>query len=206
MKTSRWGKSVYLCVLLCLMCFLVAGCAPKEKPQDNVMSLCKGILYQDAETLAKYEVDGDKLHKQLIRAFNSNFNAASEGMFSKEQSTRIAEAYLNALKRVDISVEPKSQDGEKAEVEVTVSRFNIEKAFDEQTLVEKLKTRLPANPSEKMITDTITDILVEIMDGLQADGTQKFTVKCNYDKKNKMWMPEDMDQFTDQLESAVLGI
>ena len=170
------------------------------------MSLCKGILYQDAETLAKYEVDGDKLHKQLIRAFNSNFNAASEGMFSKEQSTRIAEAYLNALKRVDISVEPKSQDGEKAEVEVTVSRFNIEKSFDEQTLVEKLKTRLPANPSEKMITDTITDILVEIMDGLQADGTQKFTVKCNYDKKNKMWMPEDMDQFTDQLESAVLGI
>ena len=203
MKTSRLGKSVYLCVLLCLMCFLVAGCAPKEKPQDSMLSLCKGILYQDSDAMAKFKVDGDKLHKRFITAFSRNFMASSGGIFSKEQSVRVGEAYLNALKRIDISVEPKSQDGDNAEVEVTVSRFDLTKAFDEKTLVEKVRTRLPENPSNQMVMETVTNILVETIDTMQADGKQTFTVKCKYDKKNKLWMPEDMENFTEQLIDAV---
>ncbi|BAL84438.1 hypothetical protein SELR_27300 [Selenomonas ruminantium subsp. lactilytica TAM6421] len=206
MKTSRWGKSVYLCVVLCFLCFLVAGCAPKEKPEDNVMSLSKGILYQDAETLSKFKVDSDKMHKEMINAFNRNFNAGSAGIFSKDQSTRVGESCLNMLKRAEISTKAKSQDGEKAEVEITVSKFDMEKAFNEQTLVEKLKSRLPANASEKMVIETITDIMVETMDGLQPDGTQTITVQCTYDKNNKMWMPDDVEKFTDQLLSTVLDI
>ena len=206
MRTSRLGKSVYLCVVLCFLCFFVAGCAPKEKPQDNIMSLSKGILYQDAEALSKFKMDSDKLHKEMIKAFNRNFKAGSEGVFSKEQSTRVAESFMNMLKRAEVNTKTKSEDGDKAEVEITVSKFNLEKAFNEQTWVEKLKNRLPANASEKMVVETITDILTETMDGMQTDGTQTITVQCTYDKNNKVWMPDDVENFTEQLITSVLGL
>ena len=206
MKTSRWRKSVYLCVVLCFLSFLVAGCAPKEKPQDNMMSLCKGILYQDAEILSKYKIDNDKMHKETLKGFTQNLRAYSAGMFSKEQSTRIGEAYLNLLKRAEIDTKTKSQDGDKAEVEITVSKFEVEKAFDKQVLVEKLQKRLPSNATERMVVENITDIMVETIDGIQADGTQTITVPCTYDKNLKMWMPDDVEKFTEQLELAIVGM
>lgn len=204
MKKTCLGKSVYLLVVLCSLCFLVAGCAPKEKPQDNIKSLSTGLLHQDTETLSKFKVDGDKMHTEMIKSFSRNFNAGSEGIFSKDQSTRVAESCLNMLKRVEIDTKTKSQEGDKAEVEITVSKFELEKAFDEQTLTEKLKKRLPANASEKMVMEDLTDIMVETMDGMQADGTQTITVQCTYDKKNKVWMPDDVEKFTDELISAAL--
>ena len=53
----------------------------------------KAVLNDDAASLKKFGMEEGTVRKNFVEGFSTNFQTATDGIFSKEQSTRIAEAF-----------------------------------------------------------------------------------------------------------------
>ena len=197
------SKALFLIVFV--VCILISGCAPKEKPEDNISSIANAILQQDGKLLKKFNISGDDLHREMVETVANEYRMNSGYVFSMEQSRRVGEAYINLLKKVNVATKTISVDGGKATVEVTVGTINMD-SIDLETIILKLANRISEDSSEKVILDECTKVIIEEINGLSITGEGKFKTTCTYDKKVKMWVPDDMEKFGSDLESTIMGL
>ena len=196
-------KSIF--VILCLVCMLISGCAPKEKPEESISSIANAILQQDGKLLKKFNISGDDMHKEMVKATADAYRVNSGFIFSQEQSMRVGEAYINLLKKVNVSTKTISVDGNKANVEITVGTINID-SINLENLTLKLAGRISEYSSEKEILDECTNVIIEEINGLPVTGQSNFKTTCTYNKDVKMWVPDDIEKFGMDLESTIIGL
>lgn len=196
-------RSIQLaCLFLCLICFFLSGCGSKSKPDEDVVNICKAILQKDKDSASKLNLDSEKLYDNLL---NSLIERLHDDMLSKEQAKRMGEAFINSLKKVNISAKTISKDGDNAEVELTITPIDLKTALDNDALMKEMENRMSPYPSEKELAELITQIMVEKINNASPAGDKKMKVSCTYDKKEKLWMPNNMDQFSEQLAVTALG-
>lgn len=196
-------KSIF--IVLCLVCMLISGCAPKEKPEESIASIANAILQQDGQLLKKFNISGDDMHREMVKATADAYRVNSGFIFSQEQSMRVGEAYVNLLKKVNVSTNTVSVDGGKATVEITVGTINLD-SINLETITLKLAGRISEYSSEKEILDECTNVMIEEISRLPVTGQSKFKTTCTYNKDVKMWVPDDIEKFGTDLESNIMGL
>ncbi len=196
-------RSIQLaCLFLCLICFFLSGCSSKSKPEEDILSVCKIILQQDKDSASKFDLNPKDLHDVLLNGFTKQFG---DSVFSKEQATRMGEAFINTLKKAKVSAKTISEDGDKAEVELTITPIDLKAALDDKALNKALEKKgLSPNTTEKELAEIVTQIMVEQINNASPAGDKKIKVPCTYNEKEKVWMPNDMEQFSEQLALTAL--
>ena len=201
------NRFLRLTLMTCLivMCFVVAGCGEKESADVSVKNYCEVILKMDLDAMKKLpQVDNPgQLHLNLLGSIINNYNQVFGGALTQQQITRIATAITNSFKKSDISTRVLSKDKNKATVEVTVGVVYLDKV-DIIEVANKVDLEHPY-ASETDALEYLTQEIVNQIGALNPSGTGTLTVTCTYDKKNGVYVIDDVNTFSKQLMAKTIG-
>lgn len=194
----------YAIVIIGILCLIVGGCMEKEKADESIKTLCMAVLHQDSASLKKFNITSDEIRRVMRNKFVAQFQANSGYVFSEAQASRIADAYLDSLKKLVISTAIDRKDGEMTRVVVAVQKFDLSKLDD--PVAETELERQMLFMSQEQATEIYTRYLIMKIQQLQPVGIASLNVNCNYDSGRGMWIPSDIEGFFIRLEMAALGM
>ena len=184
--------------VIAIACYLLVG--GKEDPAKSVEGYTVAFVHQDKEKADKAKIPYEKMHKQLISAFAKGFRQESGNAVNQKQSEAIAEAYFAQWKKLDVHTKKISENGTKAVVEITIGKLS---PVDFDALRAKIQA-IPNDPATRAKRgDIIVDIYKEAYEARQQAGTVSFEIECQYNAKDKIWIPTDVKNYADQVKAAI---
>lgn len=196
--------TVYLLAIACTLCLLAGGCMEKEKADASIKTLCAAVLHQEPASLKKFSVTSDEIRRAMKNKFVSQFQATSGYIFSEAQASRIADAYLDSLKRLVVSTAIDGKSGETTRVAVTVQKYNLNQLNDPVAEAELERQMMFMSPEQGV--EAYTQYLITKIQQLQPAGMASLNVNCSYDSEKGMWIPNDIEGFFIRIEMAALGM
>jgi hypothetical protein len=119
-------------------------------------------------------------------------------MFTGKQSKQMADALINALKKVSIDVQPTDDE---SKVQVTVNGLDFEKDFSSKNT--KLDVDFGATQEE--ITASIARAVAKKFNAMKVSKTMVFVVNCEHHEEGDVWMPENMQALFEALSASAMG-
>lgn len=188
-----------LSALLLVICLFTACGEEKKSPADDIKLLTQAILQDDKEAMKKFYVDVAEMN--FAELYGDAINKEAGNLFSKEQANRIGAAVVNALKKIQFSVEDGKIDGDKATVSVTVDKFS---QFNESDVTSRLPADMQTQSPEAQM-EILTKTMVDAVNAITTNGKATFTVDCVYNENIKMWVPTNPTAFGFTLTSTIVG-
>ena len=183
---------------------LASGGGTQGDPAKDMERLGKAYLGQDLSYLEKLEPGSaagvEKLHKRIVEGLQQKLAKDYLTDLTQGQRRRLAEAMMQAIKRVDVRAKTLHKEGEWADVEMSVS---VIEPFSqkEQDVVRK---RVPPRASWKEALAIFVDEMVSRLEWKQPSGTKTFQVKCVYYSPWRVWMPVELPKFIHVLLTSPL--
>ena len=189
------------------------------------LTSCMGTvsLEKSAKLLAEYYVKHDQA---ALRKLGASSETAKEGIETEkaerkkdiqssfarsgveatdEQLEKIYEAQMEAIKKVTITTEVVSQDGDSAEVKISMNYIDAE-AIDEAAAEEAFKDIKDGEKnSDKLKKECLEKYVNSIVKGLKEakPSTEKNEAIFTFEKGAMFWMPEEMELFTEGIDSLM---
>ena len=192
-------KKILSATILMLALFVTACGAEKNSPADDINTLCKAFLHFDEAALKKVDMTPADYEKQFIAEFTKGLIQSSGINFSGEQIAKVHDATVNVFKRTEFKTETISENENKATVKITVSTFE---KFDEALLLSKMPANVESMSEDEQI-NAVSNALPAALQDLKIAGNSDFTVDCEYNKLSEMWLPIDLDNFSDMLSKKI---
>ena len=182
---------------------LASGGVTKGDPAKDIESLARAYLGQNPSYLEKIgsgAADVEKLHKRIVEGLQQKLAKDYLTDLTQGQRRRLAEAMMQAIKRVDVRARTLHKEAGWADVEMSVS---VIEPFSqkEQDVVRK---RVPPGASWKEALAIFVDEMVSRLEWKQPSGTKTFQVKCVYYSPWRVWMPVELPKFIHVLLTSPL--
>ena len=199
-------KNLLVVSLIMMVCVLFTACsAGREKADEGMKNLSVAMLHLDKDVLSKYG-EADDLEGDFLKGFVPSFQQSSGNLFTKDQATDIGKAMVKKLATVEVkSAAIVSEKEDEAEVKITVDKLDGSVLEAEPNADENKKLQT-AIGSKEALQKALTDIFVARITNAPKAGTAELTVKCKYDKEKKVWQPNDMDSYVEELYTKAWGM
>ena len=166
--------------------------------EQNIKLLCETVVHFNEEGLNKFQYSREDLYQQWTGNFITAMKQSANNMFSDKQSGQMANALINALKRV--AIDTRATD-EESKVQVIVNGLDMEKDFSDKNI----KLDVEFGSTQEEIVAAITKAMVKKFNNLKLSKTTVFVVDCEYNEEADFWMPKNMQAFFDTLSASVMG-
>lgn len=189
------------------------------------LSSCMGTvsLEKSAKLLAKYYVKHDE---SALKKLGASSDTAKEGIeeekrerkkeiqasFARagveatdEQLEKIYEAQMKAIDKVTIEAEVISQEEDSADVKISMNYIDVQ-SIDEAAAEDAFKDiKDGENNSEKLKKESLDKYVNNLVKGLEKakPSTEKNEAIFTFKKGALSWMPEDMELFTEGIDSLM---
>ncbi|SEH29851.1 hypothetical protein [Selenomonas sp. KH1T6] len=192
-------------ILVVFSIFLLAACSQSAiEPADaGIKTYCKAILDIDDESTKKARLPKDELEKTMVSVFANAFQSSSNGMFNKEQSERIGNAFLDELKKIQVETKLIEGKDKKATVEVTVNQIDL-KELNSAAIEKDVKDKGKNLKTKEEAIEEVTNATIEEIKKIEPKGNVSFTVDCTYSDIKKIWEPNDVSSFAKDLISTAV--
>ena len=165
---------------------------------NDIQLLCETVLHFNADGLRKFNFSRNDLFQQWTSSFVETMNESTNNMFSKEQSFQIANALMNSLQKVKVTVDASYSE---SKVEITVNGMDFEKEF----APESLHFNIMPGAEPKEIAVAVVKAIVDKFDEMKPSKSTVFSIDCEFDKKSNFWMPKDLQEFFKNLSVNAMG-
>ena len=173
---------------------LASGGVTKGEPAKDIESLARAYLGQDPSYLEKIgsgAADVEKLHKRIVEGLQQKLAKDYLTDLTQGQRRRLAEAMMQAIKRVDVRARTLHKEAGWADVEMSVS---VIEPFSQKER-DAVRKRVPPGASWKEALAIFVDEMVSRLEWKQPSGTKTFQVKCVYYSPWGVWVPVEPSKF-----------
>lgn len=159
--------------------------------KNDVKLLCEAVLHFDAKGMKKFKYLRKDLYNMWTTSLIQEIKENMPDSFSDEQASKIGNAMISALKKVEVSTNEIAKD----KVEITI------KGLDVGSIVGNNNLQLDVNPGVKKeeFIDSVIRTVEKNFDALQVGEPKVFVVDCGYYEKEKFWAPIKMDEFLQKI-------
>lgn len=190
------------------------------------LSSCMGTvsLEKSAKLLAEYYVKHDE---SALRKLGASSETAKEGIetekaerkkdiqssfaragveASDEQLEKIYKAQMEAIKKVTITTDTVSEEGDTAEIKISMNYIDVE-AIDEAAAEEAFKDiEEGQKSSDELKKECLEKYVDNIVKGLEEakPSTEKNEAIFTFEKGAMSWIPEEMELFTEGIDSLMI--
>ena len=190
------------------------------------LSSCMGTvsLEKSAKLLAEYYVKHDE---SALKKLGASSETAEEGIETEkserkkeiqasfarsgveatdEQLEKIYKAQMEAIKKVTITTDTVSKDGDTAEVKISMNYIDVE-SIDEAAAEEAFKgIEEGEKSSDKLKKECLEKYVDSLVKGLEEaePSSEKNEAIFTFEKGAMSWMPEEMELFTEGIDSLMI--
>lgn len=193
----------FLMLIVLVFSCLLSGC-DSNAAKNSAEIYCSVIFKSDAKDIQKIgasDSDKDKILKEYEDKTKDQLKRnllLMEYSASDEQLNSVYEAYKEALSKITYEVKQISKSGDKAEVEISTTYFDVKKideqaamdAFDE---TDKMEFASTDEESKKYSEIYINKLAEELKNA--APSSEKSSNTFKFKKVNKYWVPDDETNF-----------
>lgn len=166
--------------------------------EQDIKLLCETILHFDKKGLKAFNISREDLYKKWTGEFIDAMKKSANNIFTGKQSKQMADALINALKKV--SIDTQATDDE-SKVQVTVNGLDFEKDFSNKN------TRLDVDfgATQEEIAASVARAVAKKFNSMKVAKTMVFVVDCEHHEEGDVWMPINMQAFFDTLSASAMG-
>ena len=224
-------KLFSLAAVLILSCMLLAGCQSKMVPADQVTgALFELVAMDDASAIQEllgFESEEDvrsslmEDSSDLVSGLEEMFTGAGI-TFTQDELDEMKGSLLTMLRKMPYTAEITSEDSDQTVVTLTINGFSMAEMSEiavnvQQDVVASLSEEeqmLIASGDEQAVSDFMRQYMKDYMTAVgemePMEETTEVTVTCEKfrvdvsGEEKVVWMPADVDQFSADVEAAVL--
>lgn len=198
---------------LLMIPLMLMGCKPKVAPEETAKTLFEFAIKGDQSGLAKIGVSQSEVDKAtqkekegFVKGMKTSFTSAGLEI-TDAQVQEIYKGVIEAFKKVTVTTETVSQTDKTADVKLKSTYYDLEalsmKAAN--TSVEQFKNAGITDEKElkTKLTDSFIKNLILELKNAKAVQTKEKTFK--FVVKEKIWLPENEDQYFSDIAGLVSG-
>ena len=167
---------------------------------ESIKLYCDAFVRQD-EGAQKQLVSTEAFNMKV--AFTSALQTTG-AILSPAEASELGDAYMQALRNTSVETPVSEQGNERATVQVTVTRFDMQSARQKASSI--LRERMKLGSSEEDVRRVALEATAEVYRTLQPVGTVTFFVPVRYNEKTRIWDPTDPMQFGFDLSKQTMGV
>ncbi len=202
----KLSKKFTMSLVLMFLCFVIGGCMEKETPDVSIKACCEAFLYRDPVSLKSLNRTPDEMDRSFLRGFVPAFIQSSGFIFSDDQARRVGTALMNNLRKVSVvRTEVIAKNGKQASVRVTLNSLRMDSIKQQALEADIAKQASPWMTQDQLIEITAQS-LIKHVGQLEPSSTSTFSVDCTYKDDQGKWMPDNMENFGQELIAAAIGM
>ncbi len=211
MKNVKKNLAIFMSLLMIPL--MLMGCKPKVAPDETAKTLFNFAVKGDQTGLSKIGVSQSEIDS-AVKKEKESFIKEIKGTFTSSglqitdaQVNEVYKAVVDDFKKVTVTAETTSQTDKTAEVKLKSTYFDLEaismKAAN--TAIDQFKDSGITDEKElktKLTDAFIKNLIAELKNakpGQSKEKTFKFIIK------DKVWFPENEDQFFSDIAGLASG-
>ena len=171
---------------------------------ESIKLYCDAFVRQEEgaqKQLVSYGAPTEAFNMKV--AFTSALQTTG-AILSPAEASELGDAYMQALRNTSVETTVSEQGNERATVQVTVTRFDMQSARQKASSI--LRERMKLGSSEEDVRRVALEATAEVYRTLQPVGTVTFFVPVRYNEKTRIWDPTDPMQFGFDLSKQTMGV
>ena len=213
---------------LCLSLLFLAGCSAVWAKNPVFLVGCSAVwaknpdAAQVGEALCRLYVQGDSDTAQTLKDWDTetialslrddlyqqiclNLSELSGGPVDDTLSEQVAEANLEARRRIPVEVELLDGDNERAELKFTVGALDISGIDEEAARSALASIEQNGEISEDTMAELINNYAQALISGFAAadPSADQNVFQFTFVKKDGAWLPEDLNRFIEKLGQSI---
>ena len=194
---------IFTAAILAALYVSTIGRMEKADAAESVKLYCDAFVRQDEEAQKKLMSYGAAAESFNMKAAFSNALQTTGASLSPEEAAELGDAYMESLRGAAVETAVSERNKDRATVEVTVTRFDMQEAKERASSLLRRRMKLDDSPEE--IRRIAVEATAEAYRDLKPAGTATFYVPVRYNEKTRIWDPADPVQFGFDLSKQTMG-
>lgn len=204
---KKLKKAITTLLLLGVSSMCLVACTEKTANEnkavapDESMRIVLDLIFKDDNSQAEKLNINEKEYEDKREIFEEslmlgmNIGAAkndAEEIITDEIKENLCADIIEGFKKVEYTIETISEDGDTAEVKVSIKGFDMEKIYEDTMSEVMVEASKNPNISEEEIYNLVFEYMGDqIAEGVLVDEAEELTITVN--KKDNYWIPSDSD-------------
>lgn len=202
-------KRIGIIAIMLLIPAILIGCKPKVEADQSAKIIADFVIKNNNSEISKLGeskssayLSIEKQKNKFKKDFKSGFEKSAGITVEDGKVDEFYKAYINAMKRINITTNKVSENDKTAKVNVKVTYIDLKSIiFDGASNAIGLQDS--SKSEEEISNECIDGIIKELNDAKPSTKTKEKTF--DFVIKDNIWVPKDEQVFSDKLLDASLG-
>lgn len=202
-------KRIGILVIMFLLPIILIGCKPKVETDQSAKILADFVIKNNSSEMNKLGDSKSSVYlsmesqkSQFKKGFKAGFEKSSGMTLDDGKVDEFYKAYINAMKKINITTKKVSESDKTAKVNVKVTYIDL-KTIIFAGVNKVLDLEGSGKSEQELSKEYIDDIIKELNNAKPSTNTKEKTF--NFVVKDNIWVPQDEHAFSKELLDLSLG-